>query len=206
MPVVQLRVDGRRSADDRLGTPTDRPPARAGAVRGRRHHMPDRDSVGTPGNATVLKVGYARMGRSASTAAWTRRIWIALLAGLLLLSSASQAEAGIRIVLPSGGQFRVETSVESKSSSNVLAYGLWSPRSVPVCSNCVGGERQDLGTFSGGTELQRDCQPMPVPTSALSRCWATHGSSTQARSHVSNSQTTALCARLRRRHDPSCSP
>ena len=55
------------------------------------------------------------------------------------------------IVLPIGGWVR--TTVVSKSAINTLDYGLSSPTSVAVCSNCQGGESDTLGQFAQGTEL-----------------------------------------------------
>lgn len=47
----------------------------------------------------------------------------------------------------------VSTAVTSKSALNSLGYGLQSPSSIGVCTNCVGGEQAALGKFASGTQL-----------------------------------------------------
>ena len=61
--------------------------------------------------------------------------------------------ANAAVTLPGQNTWDVRTNVVSKNAGHVLAYGLSSPRSVTVCSDCQGGESTNLGSFAGGTQL-----------------------------------------------------
>jgi hypothetical protein len=63
------------------------------------------------------------------------------------------AVANATVMLPGENAWNVHTKVVSKDAFNMLAYGLSSPRSITVCSDCAGGETASLGAFAGGTEL-----------------------------------------------------
>src|SRR3954447_18327496 len=63
------------------------------------------------------------------------------------------AWANAALTLPGQNSWDVRTDVVSKNAGHVLAYGLTSPRSITVCSDCQGGESAGLGSFAGGTQL-----------------------------------------------------
>ena len=77
------------------------------------------------------------------------------LAALLVVIGAlcAPAVASAGVTLPGHNTWDVSTKVVSKDAFNMLAYGLSSPRSVTVCSDCAGGETASFGAIAGGTAL-----------------------------------------------------
>ena len=63
------------------------------------------------------------------------------------------AGASASVTLPGQNSWNVHTKVVSANAGHVLAYGLSSPQSITVCSDCAGGETANFGAFAGGTEL-----------------------------------------------------
>jgi hypothetical protein len=93
---------------------------------------------------------------------------ILLISALALVALAAPSAASAQVTLPGSNSWDVTTTVTNKDAAHTLAYGLSSPSQQTVCSNCVGGETLDLGTFAGGSELTTFMQDLSCGQTFLS--------------------------------------
>src|SRR4051812_47449190 len=69
-----------------------------------------------------------------------------------VLASAGAAQAATNSIVPPQSEV-IEALVVANNPAKPLTFGLESPRSLPVCSNCKPGDQANLSSYAGGSQL-----------------------------------------------------